>query len=84
MRLLAQCGIDRSGRILRRRDHIEAAVLAKRCRDVLARRRVVIRDENADRLYGSTTWTSVPAPGTDSSESRPPTISARSRIAIKP
>ena len=82
--LLAQRRVDRARRVLRRGDDVEAAVLPKRRRDVLARRRVVIGDENAYLLYGSTTCTRVPAPRTDSSENCPPTCSARSRMAIRP
>ena len=45
---------------------------------------MVIGDEDPYLLYGSTTWTSVPAPRTDSTLSCPPTCSARSRMATSP
>ena len=84
IRLLAQRSVNRPRRILRRGDDLEAAVLTERRRDVLARRRVVIGDKDAHLVYGSTTCTRVPAPRTDSRLNWPPTISARSRIAIRP
>ena len=66
VRLLAQSSVDRTRRVFRRGDDLEAAVLTQRRRDVLARRRVVISDKNAHLVYGSTTCTRVPAPRTDS------------------
>ena len=87
VRPLAHGGLHGRGRISHISAHLEPAVSFQGSAHVVAGRRVVVGDQDAQRPGSgihNTASTSLPRPGMEETRSSPPTEQARSRMEISP